>query len=330
MTKSTQYSLSHKKILITGGAGFIGSHLVERLAVENPTKIIVVDNLFLGKKENLNAPAEVLGNRLKCYWESASDEARMREIIAMEKVQVVYNLAVIPLPASLEKPYWTFTENTALATVLCELQRTGAFETLIHFSTSEVYGTARFVPISEDHPLVRSTPYAASKTAGDMAVLSYAHTFGTDVAILRPFNNYGPRQNDGKFSGIIPTVIKKVCASDPIVINGDGEQTRDYIYVKDTADAAVRIYEKAAARGKVMNIGSGIELTVNNLVSQILEIMDKPDHPVIHGSPRRGDVRRHMANIKNAEDILGFSRKVDFEEGLRETVNWYLSSIKHQ
>lgn len=330
MTKSTQYSLSRKNILITGGAGFIGSHLVERLADENPTKIIVVDNLYLGKKENLKAASKVFGDRLICYWESASDEARMCKIIAKEKVQVVYNLAVIPLPASLEKPCWTMMENTALATVLCELQRAGMFETLIHFSSSEVYGTARFVPITEDHPLIRSTPYGASKIAGDMAVLSYAHTFGTDVTVLRPFNNYGPRQNDGKFSGIIPTVIRKVGGGDPIVINGDGRQTRDYIYVKDTVDAAVSIYEKVAARGKVLNIGSGIELTVNDLVRQILELMGKPEHPVIYGPPRSGDVRRHMASISTAENILGFSRKVELEDGLRETVNWYLSGTNCQ
>ena len=325
MANSMCLSLAHKNILVTGGAGFIGSHLVERIAAENPLKVIVIDNLYLGKKDNLNVAAELLGGRLKCYWESAANEARMREIIAKEEVQVVYNLAVIPLPASLEKPSWTMMENTVLTTVLCELQRLGMFRTLIHFSTSEVYGTAEFVPITEDHPLIRSTPYAASKTAGDMVVMSYAHTFGTDVAILRPFNNYGPRQNDGKFSGIIPTVIQKVCREEPLTINGDGAQTRDYIYVKDTAEAAVRIYEEAATRGKILNIGSGVELTVNDLVGKILEIMGRPDYPVIHGPPRPGDVRRHMAGISTAENLIRFSRKVELEEGLHETISWYMS-----
>ena len=318
-------SLYGKSVLVTGGAGFIGSHLIERIAADDPSRVIVVDNLWLGKKTNVEPAAKQLGGRLKCFWEDAADEARMTEILGGEKVDVVFDLAVIPLPASLEKPLWSVLENVKLTSVLCELQRLGLFKTLVHFSSSEAYGTAKFVPITEDHPLVQSTPYAASKSAGDLIALSYAHTFGLDTTVLRPFNNYGPRQNAGDFAGIIPIVVNRVRQGIPIQIYGDGLQTRDYIYVTDTAEAAVRMYEEPASRGRVLNIGSGVELTVNDLVAEILGVMDRPIHPVEHIAPRPGDVRRHMAGTKAAEEVFGFNQKVAPRDGMKKTVEWYLS-----
>lgn len=321
----SQKSLKGKSVLVTGGAGFIGSHLAERLAKESPDRVVIVDNLFLGKEENLASTKAILGDNLRCYWESASDENRMREIIETEKVEVVYDLAVVPLPTSLVKPMWTVMENVKLTTVLCDLQRLGAFETLVHFSSSEAYGTAQFVPITEAHPLVQSTPYAASKSAGDLVALSYAHTFGLDTTVLRPFNNYGPHQNAGNFAGIIPIVVNQVRRGETIIVNGDGLQTRDYIYVTDTAEAALRMYQEPGTRGKVLNIGSGKELSVLELIRTILEILERPDYPVEHGPDRPGDVRRHMAGTAAAEEIIHFEQKVHLEEGMRETVNWYLS-----
>ncbi|MSU57634.1 MAG: NAD-dependent epimerase/dehydratase family protein [Pedosphaera sp.] len=325
----SKLSLKNKSILVTGGAGFIGSHLVDRLAAESPTRVVVVDNLFLGKSSNLDDARALLGDKLICHWQDAADIEAMREIVRKEKVQVVYDLAVIPLPASLEKPMWTVMENVKLTTSLCELQREGVFETMVHFSSSEAYGSAMFVPITEEHPLRQSTPYAASKSAGDLVALSYQHTFGLDLTVLRPFNNFGPRQNEGNFAGIIPIVIQRVQQGLPIIINGDGLQTRDYIYVTDTADAAVRMYEEPTTRGRVINIGSGVEVAVNDLVACILEVMDCRNHPIEHGPDRHGDVRRHMAGTKLAEEVFGFAPKVSLREGMKTTVEWYLSqSVK--
>jgi UDP-glucose 4-epimerase len=318
-------SLRGKSILVTGGAGFIGGHLVERLAAEDPARVVVVDNLFLGKPRNLDVARALLAARLKTYWEDAGDVDRMRTILREERVEVVYDLAVVPLPASLEKPLWSVMENVKLTTALCELQREGAFQSLVHFSSSEVYGTAVFVPVTEDHPLQRSTPYAASKAAGDLVALSYQHTFGLDVCVLRPFNNFGPRQNEGSFAGIIPVVVRRVRQGLPVLVNGDGLQTRDYIHVADTADAAVRLYEEEAARGRVVNVGSGVEVTVNELVALVLETMGRPGHPVQHGADRPGDVRRHMAGIELARELIGFAPKVSLREGMKATVDWYLS-----
>jgi len=319
-------SLKNKSVLVTGGAGFIGSHLVDRLALESPARVVVVDNLSLGKPTNLDPAKSRLGDKLICHWTDASDFEVMRRIIRETNVEVVYDLAVIPLPASLEKPLETVMENVRLTTVLCELQREKAFQTMVHFSSSEAYGTAVFVPITEDHPLRQSTPYAASKMAGDMVALSYQHTFGLDLTVLRPFNNFGPRQNEGNFAGIIPIVVQRVQQGLPITINGDGLQTRDYLYVTDTADAAIRMYEEPATRGRVINIGTGVELTVNDLVACILELMGCPNHPIQHGPNRPGDVRRHMASTKVANEIFGFTPSVSLREGMKRTVEWYLGS----
>ena len=160
-------SLKSKNILVTGAAGFIGSHLVDRLLHEDPNKIIVVDNLFLGKAENLQKAQEFDAQKLKIYWQDATDIDAMRRIINEQEIDIVYDLAVIPLPASLENPVWNIYQNVQLTTVLCELAREKCYQTLIHFSSSEAYGTLRYQPIDEEHPLIPSTPYAAGKVAGD-------------------------------------------------------------------------------------------------------------------------------------------------------------------
>jgi UDP-glucose 4-epimerase len=154
--------------------------------------------------------------------------------------------------------------------------------------------------------------------------MSYGHTFGLDVTCLRPFNNYGPRQNSAAFAGIIPLVINHVRRNEPVLIFGDGQQTRDYIHVRDTARAAVMMYENEGARDKVINVGSGAELSVESLVRAILEEKDAADHPVEYLPARPGDVRRHMAGTQRARELLGFEPQIDLEEGLAETVKWYL------
>lgn len=319
-------SLAGKCVLVTGGAGFVGSHLVDRLIAEQPARVVVVDNLFLGKPANLLSARELLGDTLRSYWESADDIDVMRRILDEEGVQVVFDLSVIPLPTSLERPLWVVDQNVRLAGVICELLREGRYETLIHFSSSEAYGTAQYVPIDELHPLMPSTPYAASKIAGDHVALSYWHTFGLDIAVLRPFNNYGPRQNAGTYAGIIPLVVTRVQAGLPIEIYGDGEQTRDFIFVRDTAEAAIRMYDRPASRGRVINVGSGREYSVNELVADILHAMGADDHPIVHVAPRPGDVRRHLGGIALAEELLDFSPGTKLVDGLTETVQWYLAT----
>ena len=164
--------LRGKSVLVTGGAGFIGSHLVDRIIQDSPSNLVVVDNLFLGKEANLDQARQAFP-ALKFYRQDASDYEAMKRIITAEGVEAVFNLAVVPLPTSLERPRWTVGTNMAITTVACELLREGYYQTLIHFSSSEAYGSAQYVPMDEKHPLLPSTPYAASKDDSDHVVLSY-------------------------------------------------------------------------------------------------------------------------------------------------------------
>jgi UDP-glucose 4-epimerase len=213
---------------------------------------------------------------------------------------------------------------------MCELIRQEYYNTLIHFSSSEVYGTSISGPMDENHPLNGTTPYAASKAACDLLILSYCRTFGIDASIIRPFNNYGPRQNEGSYAGLIPITIYRIIKNEPPMIFGDGKQTRDYLYVTDTAKAAIKIYENNKTRQKVLNIASGKEISIVYVVKKIAEYMNYDTEKILYDPDRPGDVRRHIANIYQAEDILGFKQTVSFEDGLKRTVGWYKFLIDHQ
>lgn len=319
-------SLAGKSVLILGGAGFIGSHLVDRIAREEPRTLTVVDNLFLGTERNLDAARKQFPG-LSFHAQDGTDQDAMAGILAAEQTDVVFNLAVVPLPASLERPRWSVEHNVELAIIPCELLRQGRYETLIHFSSSEAYGSAVYVPMDEKHPPMPSTPYAASKISGDQIVLSYQHTFGIDASIIRPFNNFGPRQNAASYAGIIPIVVQRALAGTPIQIFGDGEQTRDFVFVRDTVDAAVRLYSEPRARGRVVNIASGREVSINDLVRLLLEALGS-SVPVEHVAARAGDVRRHWASIALANELIGYEPQTTLRDGLAETVEWYLRTSK--
>ena len=318
-------SLKNKSVLVTGGAGFIGSHLVDRLIKEEPENLVVVDNFFLGNESNLNVAKKNYPN-LKIYNQDASEYNAMKKIIEEHGIEVVFNLAIIPLPTSLIKPEWTFKVNVDISVTLCKLIREDFFKTLIHFSSSEAYGSAEYTPMDENHKLGALTPYAASKAATDHLILSYYKVFGIDTSIIRPFNNYGSRQNEGSYAGVIPITIKRIFAGESAVIYGDGEQTRDYIYVTETANAAIQIYEPKNTRGKILNIGSGKETSINTLVKTIMGLLDC-DKPIIYEQPRLGDVRRHIADISLAKKLINFKQEIDLEEGLKLTVDWYKKNL---
>ncbi len=316
-----QNSLKNKNVLVCGGAGFIGSHLVDRLILEKPSKLVVIDNLFLGNISNLNE-AKKNFPQLKFFKQDASSYTNLEKIADTEKIDIVFNPAVVPLPTSLVKPKWTIEKNIDIVVNFCELLRLNKIKTLIHFSSSEVYGSAKYVPIDENHPIAPFNPYGASKAACDQIIFSYQKTFGIDAAIIRPFNNFGPRQNKGNYAGIIPIVINNILKGETIKIYGDGKQTRDFIFVKDTAEGAVQIYKSKKTRGTVLNITRGKEISMNSLVRKIRTIMHSKT-PIIYEKPRPGNVRRHLASGKSAEKVLGFKPKTTLEEGLKQTIKWY-------
>jgi len=316
-------NLKNTSVLIAGGAGFIGSHLVDRLIDEKPEKLVIVDNFYLGEDKIRNlSSAKGRFPSLKVYHQDASKMQSMKKILKSESIDVVFDLAVVCLPVSLVKPKWTYDTNVAISSTFCELLRKDCFETLIHFSSSEAYGDAKQVPMDESHPLKPTTPYGASKIASDHLVLSYIQTFGVDASIIRPFNTYGPRQHEGTYAGVIPLTIGRILNNESPVINGDGSQTRDYTYVTDTADAAVKVYHSKAAHGKVINIASGEEMSIKNLISKIAELMNCKK-PIVYDKPRPGDVRRFIGSNRLAKQLINYEPKVDFEDGLRHTIEWY-------
>lgn len=317
-------TLAGKHVVITGGAGFIGSHLADILLQEQVKQLTIIDNLFLGTLANLN-DAFLHTPDIHVLPIDASNTMSMRETFAkLEPVDVVFDLAVIPLPTSLERPQFCFDTNVRITSVLCELLREGRFETLVHFSSSEAYGSAMTVPMSEEHPLNPLTPYAASKAASDHLVRTYAATFGVDALVVRPFNNYGPRQNDRQYAGIIPTMLRCAFEGRVFMLFGDGQQTRDYIYATDTARAAIALYQSPHAQGQVVNIGSGQEISVLALKEKIEHILGRSIPTQFHEA-RPGDVRRHLADTTLLKRLVDFQPRVSIDEGLVSTVEFYRS-----
>lgn len=322
-------TLKGKKAMVVGGAGFIGSHLCEAVMEEDPEKLIVVDNLFLGSLENLSS---VLPDpRVTFVKANANQYLELKEAFGGDRADVCFNLAVCPLPHSLEAPEHNVINNVSIVANLCEFQRAGHIGRLIQFSSSEAYGSkVREVAMDENHPLGPSTPYAASKAAGDLVALSYAQTFNLDTAVLRPFNTYGERQNSGSYAGIIPLTVSRILEGKDLVVYGDGAQTRDYAYVRDVAEAACQMYRCFnAVKGRVVNMGSGRETAIIVLVMLINQMMGEMgfnEMKIRKEPPRPGDVRRHIANVFQAVDLLGYdpSLATPLTQGLKDTVRWYV------
>jgi UDP-glucose 4-epimerase len=312
--------LSGSSALVTGGAGFIGSHLVDGLLAAGTARLCVVDDLSLGRRENLQA-AIAAGAHFEVL--DCCDIEALRDLLTTDTFDYCFNLAVIPLPASLVDPRANVDRNVAMTTAVCELGREGRFGRLIQYSSSEVYGTARTTPMTEDHPLSPHTPYAAAKAATDLVAMSYATTFGLEVVTVRPFNTYGERQNDRAYAGIIPAVVRNVQAGEPVQIYGDGEQTRDMTYVGDTVSGTIAAAARDSALAKTINLGSGEEASVNEMVRLLLDTLGHPDHPVEHVDRRPGDVRRLLADITLARAELDYEPRTSLREGLERTAAWY-------
>jgi UDP-glucose 4-epimerase len=316
---------SGRRVVVTGGAGFIGSHLVDALLAGGCQRVAVVDNFFLGKDENLQEATAHAGDRLKIYREDAAEATAMAAIIAAEKPDIVYNLATKALLYSFFNPAGACRVNLDIAIALGELLRAGIYGRLIQISTSEVYGSAVRVPMDEHHPQLAETSYAAGKAAADTLLLSYVNMFDLDITILRPFNNYGPRQNDGALAAIVPLTVKRICAGEKPIIQGDGKQTRDFIFVKDTIRGLLAFGSNINGRGRVLNLASGKETAIKEIVDTLGELLDYSGEYEWQPA-RKADVQRHMADVRQAEQLMGPIARTNLRAGLRETVDWYLKN----
>lgn len=311
--------LQGKTILVTGGAGFIGSHLVDKLLAVGAAHVVVIDNLFVGSEDNLSE-AQATG-KVTFYRDDAELNTSLEYIFANHAIDVVFNCATKALNYSFLNPANAFDTNVKVVLNLLELQRRGLFKTLCHFSTSEVYGSAVYEPMDEAHPRNPTTTYAAGKAAADLAVESYVRMFGVDAYLVRPFNNYGPRQNHkGMMAGVIPITAVRLLTGGTPEIHGEGTQSRDFIYVHDTVDAVVKLHDVLPS-GETVNISTDNQTTINELIPLICahygyggEILRKP--------ARHSDVLSHNASNEKVKSLIQY-RLTPFEQGLAETLDWY-------
>lgn len=316
-------SIQGSGILVTGGAGFIGSHLVDRLLKDGAREVVVVDNMFLGSEDNI---ADAISKGAVLYKDDAEFSTSLNYIFERHSIDIVFNAATKALNYSFVNPYNAFDTNVKVILNLLELQRKKAFKTLCHFSTSEVYGTAVYEPMDEKHPINPTTTYAAGKAAADIALQSYVRMFDLDAFIIRPFNNYGPRQNfKGYLAGVIPITAWKILNGLPPEIHGSGSQSRDFIYVLDTVDAIVKLYEKLAP-GENVNISTDGQIAIKDVITMVVEGMGY-EGEIVRKDARKSDVECHNASNAKVKSMIDF-RLTPFDDGLRETLSWYRNAIK--
>jgi UDP-glucose 4-epimerase len=320
---TTTRDLTCKTVLVTGGGGFIGSHLVDSLLAEGAAHVAVIDNMFLGSEDNL-ADAQATG-RLSFYKDDAELTSSLDYIFQRHPIDVVFNCATKALNYSFMNPANAFGTNVTVALNLLELQRRGAFKTLCHFSTSEVYGSAVYEPMDEKHPRNPTTTYAAGKAAADLAVESFVQMFGLDAFIVRPFNNYGPRQNHkGLLAGVIPITTWRILNNGAPEIHGDGRQSRDFIHVRDTVDAVVKLF-RVLPGGESVNISTDNQVTIGDLVTRIAAILGYQGE-ILRKPARAADVMCHNASNQKVRSLIDYSL-TDFDIGLRETLDWYVERL---
>ena len=309
---------SRSTVLVTGGAGFIGSELVRQLAARGE-HVLVVDNLVNGRRENL---ADVLSDSVQLLQVDVRDLPLIAPHLA--RIRVVYHLACLGVRHSVHSPIENHEVNATATLHLLGACRAAGVPRFVYVSSSEVYGTAKWAPMTEDHPTFPCTVYGASKLAGESYTRAYYRTYGYSTVVIRPFNTYGPRSHhEGDSGEVIPKFLLRCLAGKPLVIFGDGTQTRDFTYVSDSAAGILSAGEHENAIGDTINLGFGREVTINELAQQVAEVTGRPDVVVQHDSPRPGDVLRLYADMRHARESLGYVPTITLTEGLKRLLAWY-------
>jgi dTDP-glucose 4,6-dehydratase len=310
-----------KRVLVTGGAGFISSNVVRHLLEETGHEVVTLDALtYAGNLENL---ADVMSHpRLSFVHGDIRNAALVREVVG--GVDVIVNAAAEShVEKSIRDGASEFvTTNVEGTQILLDAVRETPVERFLLISSSEVYGTAAAAPMDEEHPLNPRSPYAATKAGADRLAYSYWTTYGLPIAILRPFNNYGPRQHPEK---VLPRFITQALADEPLTIHGDGHASRDWLYVMDDAEA---IQAAIAAPiedivGEVVNVATGVDITVAEIAHAVLDALGKPADLCTHVAERPGQVDRHIGSTEKAARVLRWRARTSFEAGLERTVAWY-------
>jgi len=310
-----------QKVAVTGGAGFIGSHLVKNL-IKHGYQVIVYDD-FSNASGRKNLPKNVSTIR-----KSILDVDSLRD--CFKHVKTVFNLAVKPLPMSFNNPdvivkvndYGSYLVSKVCTELHCKL---------IHVSSSEAYGSAKFLPMKESHPFFPSTIYASSKAASELYVRGFEKTDGLKAVIVRPFNTYGSFMREDNFAAALPRFYNRLNSGKAPIIFGDGNQTRDFTYVTDITEGIRLANETSNAIGGTFNIGQGKEITIKKLAKIMIKnyskFTNKPfKQKLIYKKARKGDVRKHKASIYRAKKILGYKPVISFDEGIERYIKWRLEN----
>jgi len=313
-----------KKFLITGAGGFIGSHLTEEVVRLGANTRIFLRYNSRDDKGLIGKLPKSIQDSLEVFVGDIKDPEAVRK--SVKGCDMVFHLAaLIAIPYSYVNPF-DFVQTNVLGTAnILNACLDNNISKIVHTSTSEVYGTARYVPIDEEHPIQPQSPYSASKASADVLAKSYFCSFGLPISIIRPFNTFGPRQS---FRAIIPTIIFQALKKDKIKL-GSVKPTRDFNYIDDTVEGFILMAEKEKSIGEVINIGSGKEITIEDLVYNIAKMMNKKIEIIKEETrvrPEKSEVFRLCGNNKKAKEILNWSPKVSLAEGLKKTIEWIKSN----
>jgi len=308
------------RILITGGAGFIGSHLCEKFTQEGHT-VVCLDNFFNGNLTNIR--------HLLNYKNFKLINGDIRDFDILEKIMpsidaICHLAAQIHVDRSIIEPKLTYDVNVLGTQNILEAARMYDVDKIIQMSTSEVYGSAQFTPMTEDHPLAAPHPYGASKIAADRMCYAYNQTYQMNITIVRPFNTFGPRQKDTGYGGVMSIFTKRIMSGQPPIVYGDGNQTRDYTYVADLVDALDLILKFPEPITTPINLGTGREIKIIDLANMIIDLSGQHGQmKMAFVEPRPGEVQRLLADNSRAQQLLGWVPKYTLEDGLTRLIDWY-------
>lgn len=315
-----------KKVLITGAEGFIGSHLTERLvALGARVKAFIMYNSF-----NKWGWIDTFKSREKNKLNVICGDIREADLlkVALKDVDIVFHLAaLIAIPYSYISPSSYIKTNIEGTLNLLQTAQDCKVERFIHTSTSEVYGTARYVPIDEKHPLQGQSPYSASKIGADMIAESFHMSFELPVTTVRPFNTYGPRQSA---RAIIPTLIVQLLKKDKLRL-GSLHPVRDFTYVTDTVEGFIKAAEADKINGEVINIGSAHGISIGDLAEKLMKMLGKGvaiECEEKRVRPSKSEVNKLICNNQKAKELIGWEPKVSLDEGLEKTINWFRENLK--
>jgi nucleoside-diphosphate-sugar epimerase len=305
-------------VLVAGGAGFIGSHLVDAL-IEADMEVVVIDNLSTGKMEYLRQHRQ---NKKFCFVKGDVRDFKLVEKV-VEDVNAVFNLAaIVSVPRSIENPLLVNEVNLGGTLNLLKASLDNGVKRFIQSSSASVYGNTEELPIHEGVMPKPISPYAVAELAAEEYARVFFRVYGLETVCLRYFNVYGPRQTYSLYSGAITIFLNQLLRNQAPTIFGDGEQTRDFVFVQDVVSANMLGLVHKGAPGEVFNISSGSRISINKLVKMLQEIMNKTTLKPSYEAPRPGDIRHSCANIEKAKSILGYSPRFYLLEGLEELVKW--------